>query len=64
MGHCRKAQNCVKEISGRNWSMGTGQVEAVGEKKREIKVRNAGEESVLIYRTFKLLGGVFWFLIL
>lgn len=32
MGHCRKARNCEKEIAGRNWSMETGQVEAVGGK--------------------------------
>lgn len=54
MGHSRLCER------NRDWSMRTGQAEAGNKKYGGTRVRNAGEESVLIYRTSKLLGGVFW----
>lgn len=55
--------------STKNWSTGTSQwgLVKLGQSAENIwgvRVRNAGEKSVLIYRTLEILGGVFWPLIL
>lgn len=52
------------KLINRNRPMGTEKAVLVDEKIWGTRVRNAGEESVLIYCTFEVLGGVFWPLIL
>lgn len=72
---CCWTRNWVEEIcktgtgSTKNRSTGTSQWELVklGQSAENIwgvRVRNAGEKSVLIYRTLEMLGGVFWPLVL